>query len=455
MNFFHLALAIIIFSSSCINIQAAQTALTSSKNLSELTSEILLKEIDLERYYLKYKIAANKEPRLRELRYFLGQQASLGLFMAGDIATINDTGKHLDSPENISVKSLKGAIKTELIGSIIGGASSTFELCSNSFTAWKNAKHKRNPNSVKRVIKSRLEELSNLLNEREILVEQQKASPAYRIFVTESTLLKCYRDACLAEFAQIYADLKSYQSSENVYYFLSAAYYSLYSAAAGLAYSGFRNSQYISPSIVTGMIGDGLSILSAPASFFSKKILNAYYSKKIYKQFHEKVYDIDTLSDRALTDLHNCVLHSEDATLAKAGPVRLRLMAYDLWCQRYDEYVSKETEQLRRYNKIALQSVIFGPIISGSFLAQDLLGAAAYYGNKDRLRTANNLTFAGAITAGAGSALGIGASTWYFVDETLNKKRLKKEQKLPEQLLQQRLKTLDEIELMVGHGNSN
>lgn len=446
MNSCRIFLLAIIFCACTLHALAIDN-IDKNAQIAALTTTILRKEISLERFYLKYKILAREEPKLRTLRYFLGQQTSLGLYLAGDIVTIKETGEHINSPENISTSTLTAALKTELIGGIIGGASSATELCSNAFIAWKNSRNKQNPGSVIAAIKVRLKEIHTLLKEREILVEQSNSDPAYNVYTTEGNLLRYYSDWCVYEFSKIYADAKSYQGGNNVYYCLSLAYNSLYSTAAYLAY---RGPQYISSAIVTGMIGDGILILSAPASYFSDKVLKKYYFKRACKTLEEKLYDIDAASNEAVTRLRQQISEADYAMRSKIGPIGLRLAAYDLWSDKYDEYVNKETEQLRRYDKIALQSMIFGPIISGTFLTQDLLGAAAYYGNRNRLKTANNLALAGAITAGAGSAIGIGATTWYFVDEMKNQYKLKKEGKLPEQLIKQRLKTLDQIESMIG-----
>ncbi len=415
----------------------------------KLTDEILVKEIGMERYYLKYKILANEEPKLRELRYFLGQQASLGLFLGGDIVGLTDAAEHLSTPRNISIGGLKSAVRVELIGSIIGGASSATELCSNGFIAWKNSKHKRNPGSALLAMKNTVQEIRTLLARRAELIGQEKSNPAYNIYIAEGRLMQDYCDWCIYEFAKIYADAKSYQAGANVYYFLNTASNSLYGAAGGLALKGFDHPQYTSSSIVTAIIGDGISIVSAPAGLIAQKCLKKHYFKMVYKKLSEKIYDVEMASDDSRLRLHKYVEAADPNVLDRVGPIKHRLEAYDLWDQRYDDYMNQETKQLRRHDKIALQSVIYGPIISGTFLAQDVLGAAAWYGNRRRPKTANNLAFAGFITAGAGSAVGLTASTYYYVDEYLERRRLKREGNLPEQLLQKRLKTLDEVEAMI------
>lgn len=439
---------------------AADTLVTDSTSIDKLTDQILLKGLALERAYLKYKIIASREPKLRALRYFLGQQASLGLFLGGDITGIYETGKNLRTPENISIKILKGGLRTELVGSIIGGASSATEICSNGFVAWRNKKHKDDPASAKLGTKAALYEINNLLAKRACLVSEQKNSPAYEIYESEGQLLENYRDWYIYEFAKIYADVKSYQTSANVYYFLNTAANSIFSAAAYLAIRSFQKPGLISPSIVTSLAGDGPAIISAPASEIAKRLLYRHYFKNTYKtleetKLREQVYDVESASINILERLHNDVSHASDQALAQAGAIKQRLAAYDLWDQRYDEYIEQEARQLRRYNKIALQSIIFGPLISGTLLAQDLTGVAAYYGNKRHPKTANNLACAGFVTAGCGAAFGLSVTTLYYLDEILNKQKLKSTGNLPEQLVRKRLKTLDEIETMIGTTNSH
>jgi hypothetical protein len=298
-------------------------------------------------------------------------------------------------------------------------------------------------------MKTALQEVRALLAKRADLVSQEKFNPTYDIYATEGNLLQDYCDWCVYEFAKIYADAKSYQSGANVYYFLNTASNSLFGAAGTLALKSFNHPQFTSSSIITAIIGDSISVISAPAGLITQKCLKKYYFKRICKKLAEKVYDMEAATDYSLNRLHKRVSAANENVLVQVGPIKTRLAAYDLWDQRYDEYISKETEQLRRHEKIALQSVIYGPIISGTFLAEDVLGAAAWYGNRRRPKTVNNLAFSGFITAGAGSALGLSATSWYYLDEYLNRRKLKREGNMPEQLLQKRLKTLDEIETMI------
>ncbi len=452
-NIYSLALSITIFHSTTINSALASSDFPdlADKSVCTMTNEILKKEIALERFCLNYEIIGNREPKLRRLRYFLGQQASLGLFLAGDIVAIQETGKHLDTPAGVSSDHLKSAYTVELVGSIIGGASSLAELCSNGYIAIKNKKHKEDPRSALNTVKHKVEEIDQLLVRRNEILSREQDSSVYKINTIEGDLLKDYRDWCVYEFVHVYSDIKAYQASENVYYALNAAGNAVFSVAGGLAIRSFQNTQLASPSIITSITGDSISILSAPASYFARKFLYKHYAKKIYRTIQEKNYDIEAASADNLDQLHKEVTKTNDSTLINLGHIRLRLAAYDLWNQRYDEYLGSEMEYLRRYDKIALQSVIFGPIISGSYLTQDILGAAAYYGNRRRLRTINNLTFAGAITSASGSVIGLGATSWYFIDEALTQRRLQRQGKLPEQLLQQRLKTLDQVEMMISN----
>src|ERR1700728_4665125 len=177
-----LALFIFIFHNlTCAAAFASQSTISVNNTVCTTTSEILKQEIALERFCLNYEITGNREPKLRRLRYFLGQQASLGLFLGGDIVAMQETGKHLNSPANISIAHLKSAYTTELIGSIIGSASSLGELFSNGYIALKNKKHKEDPQSALTTVKNKIREIDQLLTKRNDLLTQEESGPVYKI----------------------------------------------------------------------------------------------------------------------------------------------------------------------------------------------------------------------------------------------------------------------------------
>lgn len=118
----------------------AQASVFSGKEeqIEQYTTEILLKEIDLERYYNKYRLFSSKDPKYRYRRYFLLQQTAAGLTLGSYIASCADLGKNLTTPDRISVPLAERTTKIGFLGVIFQGGSSAIELASNVSTAVKH-----------------------------------------------------------------------------------------------------------------------------------------------------------------------------------------------------------------------------------------------------------------------------------------------------------------------------
>jgi hypothetical protein len=67
----------------------AEPALDAEQRVEQLTNEILHKEIDLERFYLNYRVIGTKDPKFRRLRYFLLQTASAAFTLSSNVTDIH------------------------------------------------------------------------------------------------------------------------------------------------------------------------------------------------------------------------------------------------------------------------------------------------------------------------------------------------------------------------------
>jgi len=144
--------------------------------IEEFTGRFLFEEIDLERFFTRYRAPATKEPYTRYLGYFPLQQAAAALFGASNVVNVQQTGQNLRTPEKVSISALKGADVRGLVGTVIGGASSGLELCSNGLAVLKNRLKRIDPEST-------------------------------RLYETEGRVLRYFRDWALYECADIYAEM--------------------------------------------------------------------------------------------------------------------------------------------------------------------------------------------------------------------------------------------------------
>jgi hypothetical protein len=122
---------------------------------------------------------------------------------------------------------------------------------------------------------------------------------------------------------------------------------------------------------------------------------------------------------------------------------------YLLWSDRYDQFIAEQVDELHHQSKVALQDESTGPAVTGTYLTQDILSTIAFYGNGS-LKTGAKLDLAGGITACSGAGAGLGLTNLFLVNEIMYRRKLRKRNELPEQLLAERLATLDELDKMLA-----
>lgn len=499
---------------------SAQDPSPPDRNIERLTNEILRKEIDLERFYLKYRAIGTKEPKFRRLRYFLLQVASSATTMGANVTFIklaadslkskgvtdfgegdsernrDDTNDAGDKPEagegtdpdaaegtsqpqaapnqstsqsnqstdqsllnseeeQESNSTVKKAMVAGLIGTIFDGGSSCIELCSNGYTAIKNIMKKRNPGAAVNQVVFRIKEIDALSAERDKLIQNNPDLKAIGIYRAEGRVLRSFRNWCLSEFADVYADVKSLQSSYNVYYLFDIIADSMYVASyiLGLKSLDPGKARLGGPALQVGIVGDSFGISAVPASTVAYNWFYKFWRGKLKKKLQEELKESEDEAKAAMANLDKEIASTDLATLTAARSVQDRTAAYALWSSRYDRYIEKSMIELRHQGIVAEQSLISGPAISGSYLAQSITGAVAFYRKSRRAQSAANLALAGSIASTGGTASSLALTNWFLIDELLNRRKLRKNKQLPEQLLAERLKTLDELEAMLVSSN--
>lgn len=417
--------------------------------IDTLTNEILRKEIDLERFYLQYRIDGSKEPKTRRVRFFAMQAASAAVGMASGIWQLKIFGSNVNSPNEVKNSDVRGSYRVGIVAVLLDAGSVSLELGSNTWIAIRNIMKKRSPGyAVKNVI-ARIEEIDKLREERHKLVDQCKDSQMSGVYHAEGRVLKAFRDWCLSEFAEVYSDIKSLQSSYNVYYVIDLAADCLYLASYITGIQSFNDDRKSWPSVTTGIVGDSLGIASAPASSRSYYAFSKYWRARLQKKFKESLKDSEDDAKAAMDELKKELASNDIATLEGSSCVFNRAAAYALWSARYDKFLDERLDDLRHANKVALQGELTGPLISGGYLAQDVLAAVALKRLGNRPSATNYTNLVGSINSTSASALSLWLTNYWYFDEIRHRHRLKKKGELPEQLMAKRMKTLDELDSML------
>lgn len=434
------------FSLLFVSVPSCSAASSDELRIDELANDILRKEIDLERYYLQYRVEGTKEPKYRRARYFAFQVSSAMTSMASNITNVALCGSHTKVPDRISVRGSRQGLEAGLVGILLDGGSSAVELFSNGYTAIKHIRNGTSPGAAVKNVVARIKEIDGMMAERDALMKKNPDLLAISVCQAEGRVLKSFRDWCLSEFADVYADVKSTQSSFNVYYILDIAADSAYTASQLLAIKSLTKPELGNASANTGMVGDTLGIISAPASAKSYNMFYRHWRKRLSATLKEDLNSAEKETKAAMDEL-NSELASRDITILEtAASVQNRVSVYVLWSARYDKYIEQGLVDQRHQNKVALQGVISGPAISGTYLAQDILASVALNRLRERPKAANNLYLAGGIASTVGSASSLALTNYLLIDQLRYQKKMRAKGLLPEQLLAARLKTLDELD---------
>jgi len=441
-----LFLSIILAIQVCSPPVQASAFLGNEEQIEHYTTEILLKEIDLERYYNKYRLFASKDPKFRYRRYFLLQQAAAGMTLGSYIASTADLGKNLTTPDRISQPLAARTTKLGFTAVVFQGGSSAIELASNVSTAIKHKVKKIDPKSTAKNIQSRLQEIDALMAQRNALVEQIENKEGVEILQAEGRVLKYFRDWCLNEFADIYADAKSYQASNSIYYVLDITSATLYGASYLISLRALDKPHLFNPAAKVGIVGDGFGIVSAPLSSWSYSYLYNHHRKKFGKNLKEKLYDPEETAKGEILALKTRIENSHALSKPLLNNIHARLSMIDFWSCEYDDYIAKTTLEDRRFSKVALQSNISGPIISTAFLAQDVMALVAANSFKNQIMKATSLGFASTIPPLVASGASLLLTSYWAADEGIHQHILKKKGHTPEQLIAKRFAVLGEME---------
>jgi hypothetical protein len=420
----------------------------------ELTNQTLFKEIDLERFDLEYHRQGHEVSKYRRLRYFLLQQAAGSAHLTANLVNTVETGKHFKTPNDVSGNVFLGTNCVGLTGAVLGSTSSSIELCSNGFLALKNKWTKKDPATARENFLTRVHEIDELLARRSGLVDRCANADVRSVYLAEGKVLKTFRDWCVYEFADTYSDIKSLQASNNVFYALDIGAYTVSFVAYILAIKTYNDFNSAYPSLHLGFVSDGLFTSEAPLGRIARDRLHSYWFNSLCRSLGERPRDVEAEAKKQMVHLEYLAANADDQTLSYIGPVAARLTVYSFWSTRYDKYVDRRMNEMSRQSRIALQSSIVGPLIGSTGLAQDFMSAAGLYRYRNDAFKQNAVTFAGSVTSTCSAAVSVGLTGWWFADQIINDKRNRRDQVLPEFLLQDRLKTLAVLEEMLRAARS-
>jgi len=416
-----------------------------SRQYTENTKKLVMAGVELERFSLKYRLASTKQPKFRRLRYFLAQEAGAAGILVFEVTGDKQFGTGRDHPLQINKSALHAAFATALTGSVIAGSGSLLELGSNAALAYKNKRLGYDPRTANRVVAEKLKEVDRLLAERDALVAAHSDSPAYNRAVAEGKVFRQIRNSAIAEYATFHSDVKGFATYSNCFYLLNALTNALAATGVGIGYKAVNTPKLNAPTNIIFIVVGGLIMAVPTVSSVAGLLMRRHAYESFSKQIGEKPeFDFTELS-AARKQLKESESTAE-GTLIPTLPAVDRLALYADSEQLYKKQILSETTVSRHLEKVALENSLLAPLVGGTIMTQGILGSVGYFRYTFRPRPQLKYAFYGAVVGTVGGGIAVGGNAASFLASYAYEYHLRKEHRLPSQLIEERLSHLDDVE---------
>ncbi|CAN5586586.1 hypothetical protein BH11CYA1_BH11CYA1_24880 [soil metagenome] len=427
---------------------ASTPSLTPEQQYSQLTKQILLAGIELERFSLNFRLHSSKQPRFRKLRYFLSQETAAAAGLGFEIAFMEQTKKGRRRPLQVSKPVLHGALTTLMTGSIIGGSGSCLELSANMLQCIMNKRQGFDFKTANKFVVAKLKEIDRLLAERDALVAAHPDHPGHEGAVVEGKILKELRNCFIAEYSDFNADTKGYITYQNLFYLLNASYSAVEAAGAWCGYRGVTTPKYNGPANVLFIVSGAMSMVTPTICNVAGKYARSQALETLEKQIGERPKFDGAAFNQQFKEARE-ILKTTNASIITSLPGTDRLAMYTDASGFFKKQLDSETTIMRRREKVALQSNLLAPVIGGQIMTQGILGCVGSYRYNLRPRKQLSMFYRGAIVGTVATSMATVGNAVSLLSSLSYEHRLSKEKKLPEQLIKARLEHLEDVEIAV------
>jgi hypothetical protein len=429
--------------------------------VDDLTRQILLKLIELERFNIHYTLEVAKQGRWKAWRYGGLQEVNAGMGLTGSIIGTAERGSHIHSPTKVHIELQESANYIPMIGSIIGATAAAMEMGINEYHELQAGRHGFSPRVAVAHVTDLKNQINRLLAERDALTAVEATAPNLAGHVTidqaEGKVLRDLRDESLQEFERFHIGARRLFAFQQAQYAFDLAKYTCNAIGYDYAYNALhRHHRYMN-------LRAGIWFDVAGSLYITGPILSRVFAKGIAESHRHRLRpttdDAEAMkveqlvADRAALD-H--ILSS--GNVSDAQPSVDRAAMYGAHEKVFQDEVRSAEKKNSKAKLTATQNVGGGVFVGGLKLASGVLftvvGSNHNYNTKsDRSAKVTNTNLF------VGSVLGIPAGVYSLLDTMriqvrgeIDRHRLAKAGLLPGQLATIRLAQLDATEAKLKAG---
>ena len=433
--------------------------------IDDLTRQILLKIVQLERFNLHYKQEVAKQGRWKGWRYGMLQEVNGGLNLAAGILATAERGSHLRQngghvPGGIHTLVQQDAMILGLVGSSIGALAALNELGINEYHELQARHHGYGPGAARAHVEGLRSDIDRLMAERTANLSVERSANTLQghavVDDAEGKVLTDLRDQGLLEFERFHVSARRLLAFQQSQYFFDFAKYTTNAIGYEFLFLALhKHHRYWN-------LRAGVQWEVSGAIFMLGPIVSRYIGKAVAEghkkyvrstvQEAESAKVDDLVRDKATLDnLCHATQAPEDAASAVA-----RANIYGDQSKVFQDELQVGSKERNKAKLTATQNIGAGLYVGASKLASGVManvvgGNVHYRSTTDR---AARVTNAGLFVSGV---IGLPATTFAMVDTLriqvegeLNRKKLMNAGTHPTQLIHARLAQLDDIERRLG-----
>lgn len=436
--------------------QSVDEAVTIEK-VDRLTKQILLKEIELERFSLHYTIEVARQGRWKGWRYAALQEANNSLGLTGGIMSIWNRGRVLHHPEKLNVKFQETANHVPMIGSIIGASASAGEFGINSYHDIRARMRGYSPGASLRHIRTIKEDIQNLLDQRQSLVNRASTDANLNrydeVFNAEAKVLTDMLEQSLQEFSRYHVGARRLLAFQQTQYLFDVAKYTTSAIGSHFAFlSLYRHKRVWNGRAgvlfaVSGQLTMMAPILSRFVGWEVAKMTKRRVDKFLPEVEAAKIANLQ--SDMQALDKLMKEKHAADAAVAS---ITEREAIFDVHEKGFVDAIRREEQKAAAARLTATENVAAGAFVGSSKTAQSIFFLIPGYdhrynsGTKRAGRVTNDMLFTGAVVGLPATSFAILDTLRIQVQGEIQRQKARRRGALPGQIVAARLKALDDME---------
>lgn len=425
--------------------------------VEELTRQILLKEIALERFNLNYKQNAAKQGRWKGLRYSLWGISNSALGLAGGITSVYNRGIHVNRASQVKGGLQENANTLSMIGSIIGAGAAGQEMLINGWHEFQAYKKGFSPGIARKHVFGILADMERLQSQRDALVKMEQSNPSLapqaRVHEIEGRVIDDLKDQSLLEFKRFHLGARKLLSFQQMQYFFDIASNSTAAIGYNFAFlSLYRKRRVWNYRAGVMLTISGALVMGGPlVSRVFSRVVSRYHGSTLKESIAAAENKDLSKLEKDMRELESFCRQDKDYCPTIYSALE-RCKGYGERSRIFQNQLQQASEQLAKSRLIATENVAAGLYTGGSRVAGGILfiipGYLQLYNRSGERPTkvTNDLLLASGI-------IGLPASAFKLADTVriqgrgeYDRWKLAKEGRLPGQLISTRLSQLDEME---------